>query len=68
MTAKAAMAEISFHGKRYNDAMNHLKEVEVLNDESLKDSPKPENEDHTSTRTPYLELKIIPRIEHHTLK
>ena len=49
MTAKAAMAEISFHGKRYNDAMNHLKEVEVLNDESLKDSPKPENEDYFVT-------------------
>merc|ERR1712038_1389453 len=38
MTAKAAMDEISFHGKRYNDAMNHLKEVEVLNDEFLKGS------------------------------
>merc|ERR1712079_480216 len=33
MTAKAVLAEISFHGKRYNEAMNHLKEVEVLNDE-----------------------------------
>merc|ERR1711874_267839 len=45
MTAKAVLAEMSFHGKRYNEAMNHLKEVEVLNDEFLKGS-KSENKDY----------------------
>merc|ERR1712001_211984 len=59
MTAKAAMAEISFHGKRYNDAMNHLKDVEVLNDESLKDSPKPENEDYFVTGKIFVTLLAL---------
>ena len=45
MNAKAALAEISFHDKRYNEAMNHLKEVEVLNDEFLKGS-KSDNKDY----------------------
>ena len=59
MTAKAVLAEISFHGKRFNDAMNHLKEVEVLNDESLKDSPKPENEDYFVTGKIFVTLLAL---------